>query len=122
VFRHKYSAVVHKHNGCGYPLANSPNASGIQEWRVKIQYPLASLASFFPLTLSIFFGKLFSDLVSKNTELLASLASVLKTLIHTPVYGLIVIISFFYFLFYFILFLLSLSFFQCGEQATIAWR
>jgi hypothetical protein len=44
--------------------------------------PLAGLASFyFPLSYPFYiFDHLFSDLASKNTELLASLASVLKNL------------------------------------------
>jgi hypothetical protein len=44
--------------------------------------PLATMAScFFPLTdLFYIFGQLFFDLASKNAELLASLASVLKNL------------------------------------------
>jgi hypothetical protein len=49
--------------------------------------PLASLAKFFfPLTDHFYnFGQLFSALASENSELLASLASVLKKLIPTPV-------------------------------------
>jgi hypothetical protein len=48
--------------------------------------PLASLASLFCLSLTDPFyilGMLFSDLASENSELLTSLASVLKRLIHT---------------------------------------
>jgi hypothetical protein len=45
--------------------------------------PTHQFGDFFPisLTLSTFFATLFSDLASENTELLASLASVLNNLI-----------------------------------------
>jgi hypothetical protein len=59
---------------------NSPNAR-IQDWQVIITNPLASLARiFFSLTYPYIYGQFFVDLASKNTELLASLANVLKKL------------------------------------------
>jgi hypothetical protein len=71
--------------GCGLPLTNSPNASRIQDWRVKIQTHSPVWRVFFPpLTYTFYiFGQLFSDLARENTEL----ASVLKNLIHTFGYG-----------------------------------
>jgi hypothetical protein len=61
---------------------NSPNASRIQDWQVKMQTHSPVWREFFPLllTLSFFFGQLFSDLASKNTKPLTSLVSVLKNL------------------------------------------
>jgi hypothetical protein len=55
--------------------------------------PLASLAwAFFPLTDPFYIlGQLFSDLASKNTELFASLASVLKNL-STPLWLVILVL------------------------------
>jgi hypothetical protein len=72
--------------GCG--LANSPNASTIQNWRVQIQTHSPAWRGFFPLSLKYpfyIFYQLFSYLASENTELLASLASVLKNLF-TPLF------------------------------------
>jgi hypothetical protein len=65
---------------------HSPIASRIQDWQVIIQTPLASLARvFFPVTgpFYIFLPVVFW--ASKNTELLACLASFLKNLF-TPLY------------------------------------
>jgi hypothetical protein len=58
---------------------HSPNASRIQDWRVKIQTHSPIWRGIFPLSLSYYiFGQLFSDMASENTELLANLAIVLK--------------------------------------------
>jgi hypothetical protein len=70
------------------PLATSPNASGIQDWRVKIQFhsPVWRVSPPPPSSHRPFciFGQLFSDLASENTELFASLfGECLEKLIHT---------------------------------------
>jgi hypothetical protein len=81
---------------------HSPNASGISNWRVNFETYLPAwrvlklVSAFFLLSMSLFFlasahctyaqqrhdfGEFFSELASKNFELLASLASALKILI-----------------------------------------
>jgi hypothetical protein len=96
--KHKYSLLIcFKNNnymqGCGYPLANSPNASRIQDWQVKIQTHSPVWRFFFPLLVSYtvyIFGQFFSDLASENTKPLASLVSALENLF-TPLLHVIII-------------------------------
>jgi hypothetical protein len=53
--------VILYSQGCGEPPANSPNASRIQVWRVKMQNHSPGWRGFFPfgLTLSIFLASCF---------------------------------------------------------------
>jgi hypothetical protein len=63
---------------------HSPNASRIQDWQVKMQTHSPVWGVFFPLSYPFYiFGQSVSDFASENTELFASLASVLQN-ISTP--------------------------------------
>jgi hypothetical protein len=71
--------ITSPYPGLRIPLANSPNASRNEDWPVKIQTHSPVWRGFFPSTAPFYiFGQLLSDLASKNTEVLSSLASVLK--------------------------------------------